>query len=297
MAIFSSGSDWLTLTNVVDDESDIRPLARVFDDLTGVSTRWTAGGYKGSVDPDSGIKYGSRLRKDARADEILICPGRTSDMAIEEIPDPLAYRVTRLDLQVTVTLDDYDENIASDLYDGIMTSKEQKRTILGRRKLALLKSSTGQTLYVGSRKSGRKFFRVYDKSNDVGAGLGTIWRQEVQYGRYLAQEALERYLSIMGDGYGVIGLVCAEFQDALWWSLHDHIGDLPEIITEDEKPLPTLSSKLYWLETCVRPTITLMIDNDLEEEMLSALGLRGWWERRWDTIYKKVVLDKIYDEE
>lgn len=282
MAIFNSGLDWLTLTNVVDDETEIQPLTSVFRDLSGVNVKWNAGGYRGDTDPDTGVKYGSRLRRDGRADEILILPGKSSGLALDEITNITEYRATRLDIQVTVTLDDYDEDVANDLYDRMTELKGGDAKILRRRKVTLVKSSTGQTMYLGSRKSGRKFFRVYDKSYDLGSDKGTIWRQEIQYGRYLAQDALERYLPIAKDRYARIALICAEFQDALWWSLHDHIGDLPEVVSETEKPKPTLFAKLQWLETCVRPTISLMIEEDLEQEMLYAIGLKHHtsWERK-----------------
>lgn len=282
MTLFNSGSDYLTLTNVVGHEDGEPSLMPIFHNLAEASVEWRGGGYKGKADPDSGVKYGSRLRRDGLVDEVLIMPGTSSGEALEVIDDPLVYRVTRLDLQVTVLLDDGEENLASDLYDAVMKSKAEGANITKRRRVTLVKSSTGQTLYLGTRKTGRKFFRLYDRAKGAGCQTGIMWRQEIQYGRDLAPEALRRYLDIRKDGYATVALVCAEFQDAMGFSLHDHIGDLPEVVSSEAKKKPTLDAKLEWLDRCVKPTISLMIDNDLEQEMLYAIGLKHHmaWEKR-----------------
>lgn len=272
--LFNFGLDWLTLTNVINDGSGVPPLMPVFQDLTRVTTKWGAGGYQGKQDKDMGLKYGSRLRKDGRADEMLIATGYNASKLVDAIPDPTRYRVTRVDIQTTVQFLEPRPYLARVLYGEIKEAKAKGESITKRRKVVLVQSETGETLYLGSRKTGRKFFRLYDKSDDVGLGLGRVWRQEVQYGRDLAQEALERYLNIHDNPGAIISLVCAEFQDAMGYSLINHVKQEPEVVSGTAKPETTLEKKLKWLETCVKPTIALMIYEDLEKEMLTALGLR-----------------------
>lgn len=272
--LYNFGLDWLTLTNIIDDQEGMSLLMIVFQEMAGPIKEWKAGGYKGKQDPDSGLKYGSRIRQDGRAEEMLVAPGELASQVADDNVNPLEYRITRMDLQVTARLDTPNPNLASDLYDVLVKSKETGNDIAKRRNVTLVQSSTGQTLYLGSRKTGRKFFRLYDKSVDVGEELGKVWRQEIQYGRDLAQEAMKTIEMFKGDQTAIISLVCAEFQDAMSYSLFDHIISEVEVVSGSPKPAIKLGKKLEWLRTCVRPTIALMIDNDLENEMLRALGLR-----------------------
>lgn len=272
--LYNFGLDWLTLTNIIDDQEGMSLLMRVFQEMAGPIKGWKAGGYEGKQDPDSGLKYGSRKRQDGRAEEMLVAPGELASQVEDDEMKPLEYRITRMDLQVTARLDTPNVNLASDLYDVLVKSKETGNDIAKRRNVTLVQSSTGQTLYLGSRKTGRKFFRLYDKSVDVGEELGKVWRQEIQYGRDLAQEAMKTIEMFKGDQTAIISLVCAEFQDAMSYSLFDHVTSGVEVVSGSLKPAIKLGKKLEWLRTCVRPTIALMIDNDLEQEMLRALGLR-----------------------
>lgn len=272
--LYNFGLDWLTLTNIIEKQEGMSPLMKVFQEMAGPIKGWKAGGYEGKQDPDSGLKYGSRIRQDGRAEEILVAPGELASQVEDDNVNPLEHRITRMDLQVTVRLDKPNVNLASDLYDRLVRAKEIGQDAVKRREVKLVKSSTGQTLYLGSRKTGRKFFRLYDKSVDVGEEVGMVWRQEVQYGRDLAFDAMEIYQNIRESSASVISLVCAEFRDAMSYSLIDHMCYRTEVVAGSPKPAIKLGKKLEWLRTCVRPTIALMIDNDLEQEMLRALGLR-----------------------
>lgn len=274
MKIFSSGADWLTVTNVLDDYQVHLPLMTAFLRLAAVEKEWKSAGYKGLQCLDTEMKYGSRLRDDGRADEMLVSPGAHAGVLLEHMKNIDDYRVTRLDLQVTVFVDKPDENIAVRLYDKLSRMSAVGTSPLGRRKVSLVRSETGQTLYIGSRQTGRKFFRLYDKSHDVGASLGQVWRQEVQYGRDLAQGAAKWYVQAANKGQSVIDLVCAEFMDCADFSL----VPTDEVVAEDfaEKPADhtVLGAKVEWLRKCVRPTIALLIEHDLLDEAKEALGLR-----------------------
>lgn len=244
--------------------------------LANVTTKWRGLGYKGWQDADVGIQHGSRLSKSDMAEELLQLTGNQADVGLDKVPELSEYHATRLDLQVTVELDERHPKLALELYERLVSLPEDGSKIAGRRKVKMVRSQAGDTLYVGSRKTGRRFYRLYDKSIDLGCEIGTMWRQEVQYGREMADLCLGLYMSIRGNRKAVTNLVCAEFQDAIGFSLVP-IDELPNNIPNpDARVKAPLSAKLKWLEDCVRPTVALLLEAEMEQELLEALGL-CWW--------------------
>lgn len=282
MRVQSFGLDWLTVTDVLDDSIKYPPLADAFTRLSDVPLRWTGQGYRGLQDEYKGLRYGSRLRADGRVDEILIMSGVLCDEMLGEIKNITDYRATRLDIQLTVLLDVADQELSSRAYEQLSQQRKFGTSPSKRRKLSNVRSETGQTLYIGRRKTGRKFFRLYDKSDDLGLALGKAWRQEVQYGRDMAEAALKQYLTIKGNRRAIIDLVCAEFIDAVGFALSPDVGSLPDVSLKTPEKEKTLERKLKWLKECVRPTIALLIEHDLERAALECLGLSGAWPHRWD---------------
>jgi hypothetical protein len=246
---------------------------KLFIAMSEVSEKWSAGGYKGLQDDGGQLKFGSRIRKDSRVDELLISSGGQADETIGFVTNIQEYKATRLDLQVTMQLDKPDVGMSSRMYEEICAKKSVGQSPVGRRRVSHVRSETGDTLYIGARKTGRKFYRFYDKGYDVGAKRGVLWRVEIQYGRDLAQEALARYISIKESAEAIISLVGAEFYDACGYDITDGGGLEAELISCDEKPASSVQKKLEWLETCVRPTIAYLIAQDCEDETREAVGL------------------------
>lgn len=274
----SYGLDWLTLTNVVRNNSPPPPLLGHFSAGAGVTTKWAGNGYKGRWDEEQGIRYGSRHRKDGSSDEILTMSGEKTSHLVDNIENVLDYRATRVDLEVTVELDDREANLAGRWYDAIVARKRLGTSVTGRRKVSLVQSDTGQTLYVGMRKSGLRFFRFYDKSLALGEELGQIWRQEVQYGSFLAEEAFRWYMSRKEQEWAVINLVSTEFSSHAGFALLSPTKTGPEVNFKPLRKKTTLQKKLDWLSTCVKPTIALLLEHELESELMAALGLeKGGW--------------------
>ncbi len=273
MEIRSYGLDWLTLTNIVRDEVGPRPLIAWFARLAGVATKWSGNGYKGRWDEEQGIRYGSRHRKDGSSDEILTISGEQTSPLVGKIENVQDYRATRMDLETTVELEKSEVNLAGKWYDAIMARKRLGTSVTGRRKVSLVQSDTGQTLYVGMRKSGLRFFRFYDKSLALGAELGQIWRQEVQYGSFLADEAFRWYMSNKEKGGAIINLVSAEFLSHVGFALLSAVKACPEVNFKPQRKKTTLQKKLDWLSICVKPTIALLLEHELESELMAALGL------------------------
>ncbi len=274
MAVFSAGADWCTLTNVLQDNQEKQSLMGIFLEMSQQHTKWKAGGYKGKQDIGGMLKFGSRVRKDGQADELLVSSAAQADKTIDTVHDLIAYHCTRLDLQVTMQLDNPSPKLSSDMYDELRLQKSLGGSPTGRRKFSHIRSDTGDTLYIGTRKTGRKFFRFYDKSNDLGVEKGLLWRVEVQYGNDLADKALQTYVGIRKDRQALIDLVSSEFYDASGFNVIEGVKVDAEIISESEQENVTAQRKLDWLATCVRPTIAFLFEQDLEGEVMDALGIR-----------------------
>lgn len=275
MKVISAGADYLTLTNIVDGDARDKTLLGLFEILADPTEKWQGGGYKGWQCLSAQYKFGSRLREDGRVDEILIAPGASSETVFDLYPFEKEFKVTRLDLQLTVLYDGLRPDLAEKRYDKLESMRRMGMSPLKRRKTTLIKSTTGTTLYLGTRRSGRKFFRLYDKSLDWGAELGAVWREEIQFGRDLAQKAFTYYLTTRGSKANVIDLVSAEFTDACSMSLVENSSyGLEDFSKEDEGPTGA-EKKLRWLEKCVKPTIAWLIEHELETEARDALGMRG----------------------
>jgi DNA relaxase NicK len=168
------------------------------------------------------------------------------------------------------------------MYEGILLQQKMGLSPTGRRKVSLVRSAGGDTLYIGTRKTGRKFYRLYDKGFDEGFGLGVLWRAEVQYGRDMARDALKVYKEIGIMGTCVMDLVCSEFYDAAKVELFKGCKVDAEIIMDSDEKIVTVQRKLDWLALCVKPTIAFLIEQDLEDEMLDALGMGGYGRGKWE---------------
>ncbi len=273
MPINSFGPDWYTATNIFQDGQTSSTLFEVFTDLSKGQKNWSGGGYRGKECLVTKVKYGSRVRKDGRADEMIVASGPVSQNVIELIGDTSKFRTTRFDLQITIEPSMPDRELAVRQYEGIRLKQSAGVNPLGNRKPRLIRSPTGDTLYIGSRESTQRLFRLYDKSVELGFPVGRFWRCEVQYGRDMAQGAALWYETVGGKERPIVDLVCSEFYDVMRWSPLSHYSYAPADFTSVPKEKTTLEAKLLWLETCVRPTIALLIENGLRGEMKAALGI------------------------
>ncbi len=274
MNIFDSGVDWVTLTSSATTEQVERCLVDVFEQEAVHTEAWRFQGYRGRRCTETGIRYGIRNGVVSEADGLLVASGRFSSAVANIPPDWLHVDCTRLDLQVTVFLEKPDVGLAERLYKKAVASKKEGASVVGRRSVSLVQSESGSTYYVGKRTSGRKFFRFYDKSIDYEAELGTVWRQEVQFGRKCATEALWRMHQVGENDRTewIIRQVCAEFDAAIGFSLQVGAHDTVDLICEQKKQVG-IPGKLLWLRRCVKPVLSKLVNAGYAEEALKALGM------------------------
>lgn len=272
MALFNSGVDWITLS-VKGDPGAIQ-FSKVWDDHHIVPKKWVAMGYTGYRCSETGLRWGDRVSPEGEMETILIASGKPSDeLARDYIPSCDA-RCTRIDFQATLFLDDPRSNLATDLYRGLRLAKDIGKSRTGRRQLSLIQSETGQTLYVGSRSGGSKFFRFYDKSYAYDCDPGTVWRQEVQYGRRYSQQAYERLLDKEFDERDdwIVAIVESEFIEAMGESLVQvALLDDREVIPGDRAIKGSIEARLRWLKTCVRPAVASLRNQGYDLEAMQAI--------------------------
>lgn len=266
----SAGPDWITLTEVVGDGKS--ELTQKWLEISAgeFAKKVSWGGYSGQTLEERNIRWGQRNREGV-IDVILVASGAHSADVVNIMagkPGETGVRVTRLDLQATVELQSPDADLAKSTYNYVQGSREAGVFLAGRRKLTLYQSDTGQTLYVGSRKSRGKLFRFYDKSLAYGKPLGTLWRLEVEYKRETAESAFYRY----AEGDDASDIVASEFAENV--GLHlvgaNNVGTVKAL----EGPASGAKQKLAWLRKCVRPVVGRLILMGLEEDVYRALNIK-----------------------
>lgn len=267
----SAAPDWITLTEVVGDgKSELQQ--KWFEISAGEFAKKTSwGGYSGYALEDRNIRCGQRNREGV-IDVILTASGTHSLDVVAAFAGsmmPGGINVTRFDLQTTIELQSPNADLAKDTYNYVQSAKEAGILLSGRRKLTLYQSDTGQTLYVGSRKSRGKLFRFYDKSLAYGKPLGTMWRLEVEYKRETAGSAFRRH----AEGGNVYDIVASEFAENAGLNL---VGaNSVETVKVVEGPESGTKQKLAWLRKCVRPVVNRLILMGLEEDVYRALNIKA----------------------
>lgn len=265
--ITQSGCDWVTQT-AVEPEDSFRLIswANQFVSQEHCADEeikpWRGSGYSGYQ--RGAIRAGARKPDEA----ILVVSGDLANRAVIGLPLESG-RVTRLDLQVTVKLKLDNPSVAKGIYDA---SPELYSGNGVPPYTKLIRSPSGDTVYVGKRTS-PVCVRVYDASHKYpGSLMGSHWRLEVEYKRGHAVEVY-RKLSLAGDPQiFAIGQVCAEVQrkqiplPKIAGSVMNAIGSRITTTTPEQK--------IDWLRKTVAPCVAKLCALGYESTVREALGLR-----------------------
>lgn len=261
----SSGVDYITLTEVT--EGGIEGVApklwnMLATDKELVKTKW--GGYSGWA--QGGIKIGTRERS-GKVDNIFVASGSDAAWVICQNVRQFtsALRCTRVDVQVTVELDQPDIDLAKSFFEDMKRNKRYKQSMVGRRKITMFDSEDGQTLYIGKRVSKGMIVRIYDKSLSYDLPLGSAWRFEIEFKRDLADSALSM---VNGPSGLCIGVAKDTLAGQFGVLIPGSDGAPQEIAVRRDT-----TNTVEWLRTCVKPVVTRRIVNGELESTLDALGL------------------------
>lgn len=182
---------------------------------------------------------------------------------------PWSDKVSRIDVQVTVKQEPYDDELAWHAWEHARElAKAEGRPP---RYTLWADASKGSTLYVG-RLGSRFLGRLYEKGKeDPKGGWGDAWRYEVQARRERAdQVAMELGRSTEPESF-IAGTVAGHFeargvvpifrsQDPV------HLAPLPRESTDEAK-------SLRWLETSAGPVVARLEAMGSYEAALKALGI------------------------
>lgn len=265
--IVSKGSDWITMT--ATDTPGGNALVVMYNGLREKlgqkdepEKKWSGLGYRGTQ--FLGVKCGVRKEDET----ILILAGDVAENVVGlDLSDSI--KVTRLDFQVTVELSEPDSFYAQRCY----TTLEDLQILGGKKRyLKLIKSLTGTTLNVGSRKSSI-MLRLYDKSGDLGSPyLGHLWRYEVEFKKDAAIHAYKMFHVKQFDEEYLASVVFNEF----------NIRGLPPKFTagtrvnaiEVGSRISTIEGQLSWLRRCVAPVVVQLLNLGYEEQVLKSIRLK-----------------------
>lgn len=265
--IAMANPDWLTVTTTT--MTDANRLAKYGLELAsndadeGQLKKWYGMGYRGWQSRT--IKTGLRGENEA----ILMLAGKSSWAYSDTLPLG-NFRVTRFDIQVTISIDPPDADIARVKHRAMKTANLHR----GRpRFLKFIESPTGTTLYVGKRTSA-VVLRLYDKTEHFKPGsLGKYWRYEVEFKKAAAQPAYDKWCDAPAKFTWIVNQVTAEFAKR---------GCEPGFSTgtkvdaiEAKATASNEEGQLAWLRKCVSPVVAQLCFKGYTEEVVQVLKLNN----------------------
>lgn len=265
-----TGIDWLTCTTDKDEIGGAW-YSYVVGTAGGDVEPWRNRWYNG-VKADN-LRWGYRERQGY----IFISTGDTV-ASVWRFVVPAAKSVSRVDLQVTVELEEPVVQLAQEYYLSLPGDGRRNYTLMQNKK-------GGSTLYVGSRKS-PGYGRLYDKGVESGAREpGSLWRYEVENKHPRSTPLAMALLSKTAnekDDVGTYNSLASAIIPHVWdWfdgkgvrPLFSQNGD-DELVIEIGRKVTTDEKRLEWLRTQVAPTVSYFIKKNALSELVDALGLRG----------------------
>lgn len=206
---------------------------------------------------------------------LLSVTGSLSDVTIEEVLG-FSLRATRFDIAATFFLSSPLPDYAAQLYDARVMQGDKGRIPIGQWKL--LSSPTGDTLYVGTRGTG-KFIRVYDKSLQYTgvAERGYVWRFEMEYGTGYADTLFQQLRTEIDNERSISDYMVKR----LWGDCYQKGVALPvrvealadNELRKDKKPTDK-DRYLTWIGKTVRPVVQWLVAMGYGEDVSEALGVQ-----------------------
>ena len=186
----------------------------------------------------------------------VVVTGELSQVLYDNALDILTedtVKVTRVDFACDVRLGISDRDFLQKTY--ILLSEKQK----GKGKF--LASKTGQTLYMGSRRS-PIFLRVYDKSATYEAPLGSVYRYEVEAKRVSAARLIEGLDANAKDVKGYI--IDSVGKTVRSFGLSFPIYPLSDVAAVEDCKIEVITdtARLYWLQKIALPAVKRALDDN-----------------------------------
>jgi hypothetical protein len=265
--VVGCGVDYLTITTVTLEHRKL--LRTIYDTLAQgfiaakeeVQKPFRFKGYKGyRCGP---VQWGHRQDSD-----ILMVAGElANDVSAENDLSP--HRVRRLDLQVTIRMNEAAPRLISEAYEKLTTSDDDDRIKCS--SLLLQNSKGGETLYLGARTSDRTA-RLYDKGVQAGiAKKGILYRYELELKRNVSQAHWDSLRATDHDQAVIIAWVWKHFKDRGVTPVFDSVSSI--ISVEYNGRTTGIDKSLLWLENSVRPTVKKVLLAERGQDLADAMGV------------------------
>jgi len=193
--------------------------------------------------------------------------------------DPTVSRLTRVDLAVTLKLEEAAPGLCKAHFQALDPDERQ-------RKYAYIENSEGgETLYVG-RKSSDHYGRVYDKGAEQGGAPGGTYRYEVVLKKPFATSLMKKLKVYSSTARGLE--LAMDHARTFLWHWFDNRGVTPVFdrgekagfLMETEYALSTPEKRLQWLSHQVSPTVRKLMASGKTEETLRALALEQFLDQQ-----------------
>lgn len=185
--------------------------------------------------------------------------GQAAVAALERIPVLKDMRVTRCDYQVTWH-QELGQMYLYELYPSLREFYDDEPNYPLPKIIATPK---GDTLYLGKR-SGTQVLRLYDKGAEQGLSPGTIWRAELEFKKKKAPSAWKHYVEEPNRTEFITSTVETALQDR---HIPVSFGSVQVTRIFAYKEEPDTDKQLKWLDKCVRPAVSRLIDSGFEDEV------------------------------
>jgi hypothetical protein len=188
----------------------------------------------------------------------------------------VATNISRLDFQTTIKLNREVPRFAETIErDALRFVKERD----SRLQVELKRNSkTGNTVYLGSRKSAR-FMRVYNKEAQSHLDVyKNCWRGEVEMHDELAMRRARGLLAVQCKAQFIASVVSQDFCNAgvFWPSLPESFGNISRLVPQVPRSQllqADTARVLTWLSQQVRPSISRLLATVDPAVIKEALGL------------------------
>ena len=263
--IVDAATDWLTVTSVSGEGSDVLAMMgrSLIEEEYGpkAAKPWRQMGYAGLQSGQ--IKTGVRKGNEA----ILMLSGEVAEKYGSTVP-VAEHKVTRFDLQVTISLNRRYPQLASEEYAAQRRMNSERKR---QRFLKFISSNTGDTLYVGKRSSAI-VVRIYDRSLKYqDEDLGLYWRYEVEFKKASAQRAYDKWRSAPRKFTYVIAQITAEMEKR---GIYPGFPlEISVSAIETKATVSSPESQIEWLGKCVAPVVVQLCYSGFSEEVLKVLKL------------------------
>jgi len=213
---------------------------------------WNSIGYSGWI--CGSVRWGSRKDSSilmATGDDALLC----TELAVLDLK-LIEEKVTRVDVCLDIAFENNARGWLTKLRnDSQFCNLHHKQG----REISLIDSTSGETLYIGKRTSGR-FGRIYDKSAHYGLDQGFVYRFEIESKKDVARPVFDALFPLNKDsemewnGFQsrLRGVLKSQFRR---WGVSLKQNNDDNIMIRSEARISTVDSQLEWLSRSVAPVL------------------------------------------